>query len=132
MTDFNYGEGDRFQLDFDNNLSTIQLPKGVFNAGKLKARNLTEATKLAYADKDQKKRNAQALKANEAVFFRLGSRTYVSVNDNKSAFSPKLDLVADVTGMQYKSGDPKKGAFVIWRLLCLSEDKGDGLSPSLA
>jgi serralysin len=113
IADFSFAEDDHFQLDFDNNLNTVQLPKGVFNAGKIKAKNLTEATKLAYADKDQKKRNSQALKANEAVFFKLGSRTYLSVDDNKAPFSPKSDLVADVTGIQFKTGDPKKGSLAV-------------------
>jgi serralysin len=113
VTDFNSAEGDRFRLDFDNNLNTVQLPKGVFNAGKIKAKNLTEAAKLAYADKDQKKRNSQALKANEAVFFKLGSRTYLSVDDNKAPFAPKSDLVADVTGIQFKTGDPQKGSLAV-------------------
>jgi serralysin len=113
ITDFRFSEGDRFQLNFDNNPNTIEKPKGVFNAGKITARNLTEAAKFAYADRDFKKRGTQGLKKNEAVFFKLGSRTYLSVNDNKNPFSPKTDLVADVTGIQFKTGDMKKGALSV-------------------
>jgi serralysin len=113
ITDFIQAQGDRFQLDFDNNLTTIDLPKGLANAGTIKkARNLTEAAEFAYADKNQKKRGNQALKVNEAVFFKFGKRSYVSVNDNKAPFSAKTDLVADVTGIQYKLGDAKQGSLV--------------------
>jgi len=108
ITDFNFTEGDRFQLDFDDNTSTIELPKGLSYAGKIKARNLTEATKLAYADKNVNKKGNQALKKDEAVFFKLGSRTYLSVNDGNAAFNAKSDLVVDVTGILFKSGDIKK------------------------
>jgi len=113
ITDFNYAEGDRFQLDFDNNLNTPQLPKGLFYAGKISARNLTDAAKLAYADKNPNKRGSQPLKADEALFFKFGSRTYLSVNDGKAAFATKFDLVADVTGIQFKSNDTKKAALSI-------------------
>ena len=55
----------------------------------------------------------EVCRANEAVFFQFGSRTYLSVDDNKAAFAPKFDLVADVTGMQYKTGDLKKGSLSV-------------------
>ena len=114
ITDFNQADGDRFQLDFDSNLTTINLPKGLFNAGKIKqAKSLTEAAQFAYTDKNQKKKGAQALKANEAVFFKFGKSSYLSVNDNKSPFAAKADLVADVTGIQYKLGDAKQGSLAI-------------------
>lgn len=109
VKDFNFVEGDRFQLDFDNNLSTVELPKKVFNAGILKG-SLANATKKAYADKNFKTKGNQALKPNEAVFFRLGKRTYLSVNDNKAGFSPQNDLLVNVTGISFKSGDATRGA----------------------
>lgn len=108
ITDFNQSQGDRFGLDFDNNFATIEKPKGLFNAGKEKG-SLLKATQSAYADKNQKKRGNQALKANEAVFFKLGSRTFLSVNDGKAAFSAKNDLIAEVSGIQFKAGDAKRG-----------------------
>ncbi|MBW4468426.1 MAG: hypothetical protein KME07_23615 [Pegethrix bostrychoides GSE-TBD4-15B] len=108
ITDFSFAEGDRFGLDFDNNLGTIERPKRLFNAGREKG-SLRKAAKSAYADKNQQRRGDQALKANEAVFFRLGSRTFLSVNDSKAAFSATNDLLVDVTGIQFKPGDARKG-----------------------
>ncbi len=108
ITDFNQAQGDRFELDFDNNRQTASLPKGVFNAGRFKG-NLQRAIQSAYADKDQRKRGNQGLKADEAVFFRVGSRTYLSVNDGKAPFSAQNDLVAEVTGISFRTGDNRLG-----------------------
>ncbi|NJO44006.1 MAG: hypothetical protein HC769_36240 [Cyanobacteria bacterium CRU_2_1] len=112
ISDFNHGEGDRFQLDFDNNLNTVELPKGLFYAGTQKG-SLLKATRAAYADRDFKKKGNQRLKADEAVFFKLGKRTYLSVNDNRTPFSAGNDLLADVTGTQFKSGDLKKSSLAV-------------------
>jgi hypothetical protein len=112
ITDFNFAEGDRIQLDFDNNLGTIELPKKLFNAGRFKT-NLRKAVESAYDDKNFKKRGDQGLKANEAVFFRVRSQTYLAVNDGKRGFSAKNDLLVDVTGIQFKAGDLNKGALAI-------------------
>lgn len=109
IPDFQFSQGDRFVLDFDSNLLTANLPKAVFNAGKQKGRNLLKASQTAYADKDQKRRGKQTLGKDEAVFFRLGNRTYLSVNDGKAAFSATDDLLVDVTGIQFKPGDQKLG-----------------------
>ena len=114
ITDFTFAQGDRFELDFDSNRTTANLPKGLANAGTIKkARNLTEAVQFAYADKNQKKRGDQALKANEALFFKFGKHSYLSVNDNKSPFAAKADLLADVTGIQFKPGDARQGSLAI-------------------
>ncbi len=110
ITDFKFLDGDKFALDFDNNFATIEKPRGLFNAGKERGNNLFKAVQSAYADKDDKKKGNQALKANEAVFFRLGSKTFLSINDGKAAFSKTDDLLAEVTGIQFKTGDLKKGA----------------------
>lgn len=115
VIDFNFLQGDRFQLDVDNNLATVapvEKPKRLFNAGKLKG-NLKKAAELAYEDKDFKKKGDQALKPNESVFFRIGQRTYLSINDNKRGFSANNDLVANVTGMQFKAGDLRKGSLAV-------------------
>jgi len=112
ITDFSFTDGDRFGLNFDNNRATVERPKGLFNAGKEKG-SLQKAAQAAYADKNQQKGGKQALKASEAVFFRLGSRTFLSVNDSKAAFSATNDLLVDVTGIQFKSGDTKKGALSV-------------------
>lgn len=110
ITDFNAREGDRVQLDFDNNLATSQQPRGLFNAGRQAGRNLLRAARSAYADKDQRKRGNQRLRANEAVFFQVGSRTYLSVNDNRAPFSPTNDLLVDVTGIQFaRPADARAG-----------------------
>lgn len=111
ITDFNQREGDRVQLDFDKTLSTVELPKRVFNAGKLRG-NLQAAARQAYADKDFKKKGKQVLRPNEAVFFRLGNQTYLSVNDNKRAFSPQNDLLVNVSGISFKPGDLNRGTLV--------------------
>jgi Ca2+-binding RTX toxin-like protein len=107
IKDFNFSEGDRFQLDFDNNLNTVELPRRLYNAGSQKG-SLRKAVKSAYADKFTQRRGNQALKANEAVFFTSGSRTYLSINDNKAAFSAQRDLLVDVTGIQFASGDAQR------------------------
>jgi serralysin len=108
ITDFNFSEGDRIQLDFDNQLQTSELPRGFFNSGAEKG-SLKRAAKAAYADKNNAKRGNQPLKPGEAVLFTLGSRTYISVNDDKRAFSPSRDLLVEVTGIKLKGGDSGLG-----------------------
>jgi serralysin len=115
ITDFNSKQGDRIQLDFDNNLATPNRPKGLFNAGKVRGNNLVKAAKAAYADKDQKKMGKQAIAANEAVFFRWGSRTYLSVNDNGRGFSAGRDLLVDVTGIELARQQAKAGSLTVNR-----------------
>lgn len=112
ITDFSYGEGDRVQLDFNNNISSSERPKGLFNAGREKGKTLAQAAKSAYADKSLRK-GVQGLKANEAVFFKWGSSTYLSVNDGKAEFSAANDLVVNVTGIQFRSGDLKRGTLAV-------------------
>lgn len=109
---FSFSQGDRVQLDFDNNLTTVlpsERPKRLFNAGKLKG-GLKKAVQQAYEDKNFKQKGDQALKRNEAVFFRVGKQAYLSVNDNKGSFSPKNDLLVNVTGIELKAGDLRKGS----------------------
>jgi serralysin len=112
ISDFKFAEGDKFGLDFDNNLTTIERPKRLFYAGKEQG-GLIKAARSAYADKNQKRRGNQALRADEAVFFKRGSRTYLSVNDSKAGFSAANDLLVDVTGIQHKAGDLKKGGLAV-------------------
>ncbi|MCU0523528.1 MAG: hypothetical protein MUF72_01745 [Elainella sp. Prado103] len=113
ITDFRFSEGDKFGLDFDRNLETIEKPRGLFNSGKEKGKNLLKAAEAAYNDKDFKKKGDQRLKAGEAIFFRLGNSTYLSINNGRAGFSPTDDLLADVTGIQFKSGDLKKGTLKV-------------------
>jgi Ca2+-binding RTX toxin-like protein len=112
ISDFNFNEGDRFQFDFDSQLLTSERPKGFFNAGKEKG-SLGKAVKAAYADKNFTKRGNQALKPGEALLFTRGSRTYISVNDDKSAFSPGRDFLADVTNIVLKAGDSSLGTLKV-------------------
>jgi predicted outer membrane repeat protein len=103
IRDFNAVQGDRLQLDYDNNLATVQRPKGLFNAGTIGGKNLVAATRSAYTDKNQKAKGKQVLKANEAVLFKWHKHAYLSVNDNVRAFNTR-DLVVDVTGIQLATG----------------------------
>lgn len=115
ITDFTAAENDRFQLDFDNNLNTQDLPRRLYNAGQQRG-NLRRAVQTAYRDTTPRRRGDQALKANEAVFFRHGSKTYLSVNDNKAGFSAQNDLLVDVTGIRFASNDAQRtGALQVRR-----------------
>jgi serralysin len=111
IIDFNFNEGDRIQLDFDNQLTTSNLPKRLFNAGNEKG-TLKKAAKAAYADKNFTKKGNQKLKPGEAVLFTQGSRTYLSVNDNKAPFSPSRDFLVDVTNIKLKAGDAGLGTLI--------------------
>jgi serralysin len=107
ITDFNFSQGDKFQLDFDGNLATANLPRRLYNAGTVQGGNLRQAARSVYKDRSSQ-RGTQALKPNEAVFFRLGSKTYLSVNDDKAGFQAGRDLLADVTNIVFKTGDSNK------------------------
>ncbi|PSB10062.1 hypothetical protein C7B76_24600 [filamentous cyanobacterium CCP2] len=114
INDFKFSEGDRFKLDFDDNLTTIERPRGFFNAGRFKrGTNLRRAARLAYADKNFRKKGDQRLRPNEAVFFRVGSRSFVSVNDGRRPFSPTNDLLVEVTGIQLRGGDLRRGVLPV-------------------
>jgi predicted outer membrane repeat protein len=113
ITDLNVVQGDRLQLDYDNNLATVQRPKGLFNAGKLTGTNLTAALKSAYADKNQKAAGQQVLKANEAVLFQWKNGTYLSVNDGVRAFNGSRDLVVNVTGLSSPAAHATAGVLPV-------------------
>jgi Ca2+-binding RTX toxin-like protein len=113
ITDFSSAEGDRIQLDFDNNLTTPNLPKKLFNAGTIKANTLKKAAKAAYGDKDQKAAGKQAIVANEAVFFKWGSGSYLSVNDSGKGFSPGRDMLVNVTGIAMTRKQAKAGSLAV-------------------
>ncbi len=67
----------------------------------------------AYQDKNQTAGGSQALTANQAVIFRWGSRTYMSVNDGTSSFSKDTDLMIDITGAALLGGDSTAGTLVV-------------------
>jgi Ca2+-binding RTX toxin-like protein len=104
VTDFNVTEGDRFVLDFDNDMVTSEVPDRFFNTGRRRG-SLKKALQQVYKDVDLQKKGKQSLGSNEAVLFSLGSRTYLSVNDNQFSFSAQRDLVVEVTGIVLRSGD---------------------------
>lgn len=107
---FRYDAGDRFVLDYDDNLLSVSRPRGLYNAGRVRGRTLQQAARNAYKDKNQRAGGAQAMRSNEAVFFGWQGRTYLSVNDSTKGFAGNRDLVADVTGIIFKPGDATGGA----------------------
>ena len=110
--DFSSGEGDRIQLDFDNNPATIDLPTRLFNAGRQRG-SLADAVRSAYRDKNQQRSGRQALRANEAVLFSRGSSTYLAVNNDQASFNPNRDLLANVTGIQFNAGELRAGRIAV-------------------
>lgn len=109
LTDFNPGEGDRIQLDFDNNPATLQRPKGMFNAGRLTGANLEAAARLAFQDKNQKQKGKQELQINEAVTFQWRNRSFIGVNDNTKTFAANRDFLVEATGTQLIGQDATAG-----------------------
>lgn len=99
ITDFDPLKGDRLQLDFDNNLATTDLHKGLFVAGRISGRNLVEAAKAAYRDKNSVVQGAQAIAVNEALLFQWSNRTFLVINDKKQGFSRSDDLMVELTGI---------------------------------
>ena len=113
ILDFNPVEGDRIQLDFDNNLTTPNLPRKLFNAGVQTGRSLQAAAESAYLDKNQVRRGNQRLLANQAVFFEWRNRTYLSVNDAQAGFSARRDLLINVTAIAFNPGDAQAGVLSV-------------------
>lgn len=99
ITDFDPLKGDRLQLDFDNNLATTDLHKGLCVAGRISGRNLVEAAKAAYRDKNSVVQGAQAIAVNEALLFQWSNRTFLVINDKKQGFSRSDDLMVELTGI---------------------------------
>ena len=110
IKDFKVADGDRLQLDFDNNLKSRELPKGLFNAQQVNGASLDKATANAFKDKDAVQKGNQGLSAREAVFFEWRGGSYLAVNDNNQAYSANRDLVVNVSGIQFRSGDASRGS----------------------
>jgi hypothetical protein len=95
IVDFNQVDGDRFNL-------LTGAPASVSKAGTFTGTNLQAAVNALYA-------SGEAPAINAAVFFswNLGSttRTYLTVNDGTVGFSSTADLLVNVTGIQYATGD---------------------------
>jgi predicted outer membrane repeat protein len=92
----------------DWNVAIGHRPK-LFNAGILPESRLVDAARAAYADKNQIAPGQQTLASHEAVFFSMGSRTYLSVNNGRRSFSSAQDWVLDVTGLPMAPGDESAG-----------------------
>ncbi|MCM0591193.1 MAG: cadherin domain-containing protein [Gloeotrichia echinulata DEX184] len=96
LRSFNPGQGDRIDL--------ANIPTATFNAENISAANLTDAVTAVYADANPTTPGAQALGANQAVFFSYGAtvptrRSYLAVNDSTAGFNANSDLFIEVTGM---------------------------------
>ncbi len=106
-------KGDRFQLDFDDNLRTSDRPSSLSNAGKIKGTSLESAVKSAYADKNQKTSGKQALAVNEAVLFNWQNQSYLSFNGGSAGFSENQDLVVGISGLKLQGRDAIAGSLVV-------------------
>ena len=113
LTDFNAVEGDRIQLDFDNDIATAQLPKKLFNAGEVSGKKLKSAVEGAYEDKNQNAKGDQTLKAREAVMFEWKDRTYLAVNDKQQQFTGTRDMLINVTGIEMVGQDGTAGNLAV-------------------
>ncbi|HEY9643238.1 MAG TPA: bluetail domain-containing putative surface protein, partial [Coleofasciculaceae cyanobacterium] len=107
---FKVSQGDKFQITIGNKSDR---PRGLFNAGRVGGRNLTAAVKAAYSDKNQVSSGSQTLQGNEAVFFNWQGRTYLSVNNGNKSFSASSDLLVNVSGISFKSGDINAGTLAV-------------------
>jgi serralysin len=109
IADFKQREGDRFQLDFDDNYTTRrkkERPGALFYVGTVKEKGLQRALKAVYADVTPNKRKTRELGAGEAAIFRFKKKHYLTVNDGKLGFSAKNDLVADLGRMNENNFAP--------------------------
>ncbi|NJL23415.1 MAG: hypothetical protein HC895_25545, partial [Leptolyngbyaceae cyanobacterium SM1_3_5] len=107
ITDFKFSQGDRIAIDRDGNLSTIDRPRALFNAGNRTARNLTGAVRSVFGDRNARSRGNQSLKGNEAALFRWRGSSYLVINDGNRRFSPGSDSVINVSGIELKSRDAR-------------------------
>ncbi|MFM7423461.1 MAG: bluetail domain-containing putative surface protein [Elainella sp.] len=110
IRDLRTPEGDRIQLDFDNNLASKNRPQALFNAQTVGGSNLEKAARNAFKDKDGVARGNQKLGAREAVFFEWRGGTYLAVNNSAADFSANQDLIINVSGMQFRPGDSNRGS----------------------
>jgi len=95
--DFSVVGGDRIQLDYDRNLSTVDLPPQLFNAGTVQGKTLLVAVEAAYQER---------LNPNAAVLFGWKNRMYLSVNDAAIPFAASQDLVVAIAGVSLTGNIP--------------------------
>ncbi|MBE9181779.1 DUF4347 domain-containing protein [Oculatella sp. LEGE 06141] len=108
ITDFNFSEGDKVLLSYENNLGALTAPTGLFNAGTITARNIIRAGRRAFRDKNQEAEGNQRLQAREAVFFEWRNQTFLVVNNNVPGYGFR-DLTVNMTGINFKPGDQAAG-----------------------
>jgi Ca2+-binding RTX toxin-like protein len=101
LTDFNAQQGDRIQLDFDNNLETSDRPNGIFNLGQVRSgANLSGVLRVAYGDKNKRAKGKQSLQVGEVIRLGWRGKTYLSVNGGSDKFGVDEDLVIELAGDQ--------------------------------
>jgi hypothetical protein len=100
ITDFDPTQGDRLQLDTDNNTATFERPIALFHAGIVPGGSLTAAVQAAFGDKNRAIAGAQSINPNEAVLLNWNSRTYLAVNNGDRVFTGG-DLLIDMTGIRF-------------------------------
>ena len=114
---FNQRQGDRIQLDFDDNLATVsrkERPAQLFYAGIQRNKSLKQATKAAYEDIPLK--GNHKLRANQAVIFKHKEKFYLSVNNNRPGFQAQTDLFVDLgtmTRTDFAPGDFRSGPLTV-------------------
>ena len=84
ITDFDSSQGDRFQL------RSLAIPTELVSVGLQRDNTLIEASASAYTH--------SSLRADAALLFSWGSKTYLSVNDKNPGFSPSQDLILEIAG----------------------------------
>jgi Ca2+-binding RTX toxin-like protein len=102
LTDFNAKQGDRIQLDFDNNLETSDRPNGIFNLGQIRpGANLSRVLRVAYGDKNKRAKGKQSLQVGEAISLGWRGKTYLSVNGGSAKFGVDEDWVIELAGDRF-------------------------------
>jgi Ca2+-binding RTX toxin-like protein len=102
LTDFNAQQGDRIQLDFDNNLETSDRPNGMFNLGQVRSgANPSGVLRVAYGDKNKRAKGKQSLQVREAISLGWRGKTYLSVNGGSDKFDAGEDLVIELAGDRF-------------------------------
>ena len=112
ITQFDAKAGDRICLDFDNDLTTIDLPKQLFSIGE-QSGSFGKALHNVFTDKDLSTPGKQKLAINEAILLQWQRKSFICVNDGQSGFSSDRDLVINVTGMKMSSGDGNSGTLPV-------------------
>jgi predicted extracellular nuclease len=99
ITRFSIADGDKIQIG--------SLPTGLYSVGTIaSATSVSDATTQAYAAAN----SGTGLAANQAVLFKYGTSTYLSVNDGTAAFNAASDLFIKLSLVE---GLPAAGALTV-------------------